>query len=413
MTKLAAPVGACRACGGALSIGLCDLGEQPLANSYVRPSEAAEPDPHFPLEVRVCSGCRLAQLTHIVDERAIFSDYAYLSSTSTSWLRHAESFCSWAIPEFGLNDASFVVEVASNDGYLLRNVVAAGIPCLGIEPANNVAQLAREAGVPTEVAFFGRAVADDLVGRMARTADLVIANNVLAHVPDLHDFVAGLAILAGQHGVISIEVPHLLRLIDDVQFDTIYHEHYAYWSLLALERLFAQHDLEIFDLHRLETHGGSLRLFASAIGERQPAPPLIEVRAAEREAGLEGLGIYRDFDDRVARLIDRFRDYVAYARREGRVIAAYGAAAKGNTFLNRAGMTADDIVMVADANPLKQGRLLPGSRIPVTDPGRMLAAKPDDIIILPWNLRTEVAAQLRGAGFAGRLVTAIPRLTFE
>lgn len=403
----------CRACGGSLAIGFCHLGEQPLANSYVRPCDAAGVDARFPLEVRVCADCRLAQLSHVVDEHAIFSDYAYLSSTSTTWLAHAAEFSRWAIAEHALDSGSFVVEIASNDGYLLCNFVAADIPCVGVEPAENVARIAIAAGVPTEVAFFGEAVADQIVRQQGRTADLVVANNVLAHVPDLRSFVAGLARLAGTSGVISIEVPHLMRLIRGVQFDTIYHEHYAYWSLFALERLFASHGLAVFDVHTLATHGGSLRVLATASPKWRETSRLAALRAEEHEAGLGGVAVYQSFDAKVAKVVGEFCGYLAAAKAEGRVVAGYGAAAKGNTFINRAGLTSEDIPRVADANPLKRGTLLPGSRIPVVDTTELLESGPDDIIILPWNLRAEIKGPLRTAGFGGRLVTAIPSLVIE
>ena len=405
------PISACRACGGDLSIAFCDLGEQPLANGYLRTADLSRPEPRFPLEVRVCADCRLAQLAHIVDERAIFCDYAYLSSTSTSWMAHAAEFARWAAERFALGDGSFVVEVASNDGYLLRNFVAARIPCLGVEPAANVAALAIAAGVPTEVDFLNEETAQRIV-QQKRTADLVIANNVLAHVPDLNDFVAGLAVLLGSSGVLSIEVPHLLSLIRRMQFDTIYHEHYAYWSLYAIERLLARHGLVVFDVHRLATHGGSLRVFAASAA-RKPSHRLDVLRKQEEDAGINQADLYRGFDERVADIVAEFRAYLARAKAEGRRVAAYGAAAKGNTFLNRIGATPADIMMVADANPLKQGTFLPGSHIPVVDLGALIAAMPDDVIILPWNLTTEIAQQLRAAGFGGRIVTAIPRLNVQ
>jgi hypothetical protein len=307
---------------------------------------------------------------------------------------------------FGLGGESFVVEVASNDGYLLKNFVAAGIPCLGVEPAGNVAEVARAAGVPTETRFFGEAYARDLVARRGH-ADLIAANNVLAHVPAVTDFVAGLAVLAGPRGVVSIEAPHLLRLVDGVQFDTIYHEHYAYWSLLAMESLLARQGLRAFDVERLATHGGSLRVLASA-ADRGESEGLRAVRAEEAARGLAGDAFYRGFEDRVRATLDGFRAWLAAAK--GRRIGAYGAAAKGNTFLNAAGVTAADILAVADRSPAKQGRLLPGSRIPVVTPEALLAMPLDDILVLPWNIGAEIAAQIRAGGFGGRVWTAVPAM---
>lgn len=408
MTGSAHPVTACRACGGRLGAVFCDLGTMAVANSYVPPERATEPEPVFPLRAVVCEDCRLVQLDTVVDAVGIFSDYAYFSSASASWLAHAARFCAEATQRLGLGAGSFVVEVASNDGYLLRNFVAAGIPCLGIEPAANVAEVARAAGVPTETRFFGQETAADIVARRGH-ADLIVANNVLAHVPDVNDFVAGLALLAGPGGTVSIEAPHLVALVDGVQFDTIYHEHYAYWSLLAMERLFARHGLHVVDVERLPTHGGSLRVFATAT-PRPPSAALQEVRAEEAARGLAGDGFYRGFDARVQRTLAGFRDWLTQARASGRRIGAYGAAAKGNTLLNAAAVTAADILAVADRSPAKQGRLLPGSHVPVVTPEALLAMQLDDILVLPWNIGAEIAAQLRERGFGGRLLIAVPEM---
>jgi hypothetical protein len=406
---LSASITACRACGAALGAVFCDLGSMPVANAYLPADHGAAPEPAFPLRARVCTACRLVQLDTIVDPVGIFTDYAYFSSASESWLAHAARFAAAATARFGLGRESFVVEIASNDGYLLRNFVAAAIPCLGIEPAGNVAAVARAAGVPTEARFFGRAVAAELLAARAdRPAELIIANNVLAHVPDLDDVIGGLALLAGAAGVVSIEVPHLVALVDGVQFDTIYHEHYAYWSLLALEAALARHGLHVFDVARLATHGGSLRIFARA-GRAEPSAALAALRAEEVARGLAGDAFYRGFDARVRDVVAGLRGYIAEARGQRR-IAAYGAAAKGNTLLNAAGVTAADILAVADRSPAKQGRLLPGSHIPVVTPAALLALAPDDILVLPWNIADEIAAQLRAAGFGGRLLTAVPAM---
>lgn len=407
----ARPVTACRACGGRLGSVFCDLGTMPVANSYLLPEKAAEPEPAFPLRALVCEDCRLVQLDTVVDETGIFSDYAYFSSTSATWLAHAARFCTETTRRLGLGMGSFVVEVASNDGYLLRNFVAAGIPCLGIEPAANIAAVARATGVPTETHFFGRAVAAEiLAARGGRPADLVIANNVLAHVPDLDDFVGGLAWLAGETGVVSIEAPHLVALVDGVQFDTIYHEHYAYWSLLSMERALARDGLFAFDVERLPTHGGSLRVLAAA-KQVEPSAELLALRAEEVARGLHGDAFYNGFDARVREVVAGLRAWVSAMRAEGRRIGAYGAAAKGNTLLNAAGVTAVEILAVADRSPAKQGKLLPGSHIPVVTPEALLALRPDDILILPWNIAEEVAQQLAASGYHGRMVTAVPRLT--
>lgn len=406
MSMQAEPVAACRACGGRLGATFCDLGVQPVANSYIPPEQAAALEPRFPLRAVVCADCRLVQLDTVVDAEGIFSDYAYFSSASASWLDHAAGFARAMTDRLGLGAGSFVVEVASNDGYLLRNFVASGIGCLGIEPAANVAEVARGRGVPTESVFLGEATARAVVARHGH-ADLVVANNVFAHVPAINDFTAGLAVLAGPRGVVSIEQPHLLRMVDGVQFDTIYHEHYAYWSLLAMERILARHGLRVFDVERLPTHGGSIRALSSA-ADRGVSAALADVRAEEAARGLQDDDFYDGFEMRARATLDEFRAWLAEARGAGRRIGAYGAAAKGNTFLNAAGVTAADIVAVADRSPAKQGRLLPGSRIPVVTPDALLAMPLDDILVLPWNIGAEIAAQLRAGGFRGRILTAVP-----
>lgn len=398
---------ACRACGARLGAVFCDLGTMAVANSYVPPDRADAPEPVFPLRAMVCEGCRLVQLDTIVDAVGIFSDYAYFSSASSSWLDHAARFCAGMTERLGLGAGSFVVEVASNDGYLLRNFVAAGIPCLGVEPAANVAAMANEAGVPTEVFFFGAESARDLVARRGH-ADLIVANNVLAHVPDVNDFVAGMAILAGSRGMVSIECPHLVTLVDGVQFDTIYHEHYAYWSLLSMEALLARHGLAVVDVERLPTHGGSLRVMARQ-APAQASAAVVALRAEEAARGLHSDAFYQGFEARVRQVLDGLRAWLAAG--EGRRIGAYGAAAKGNTLLNAAGVKAPAILAVADRSTAKQGRLLPGSHIPVVTPDALLAMGLDDILVLPWNIAPEIAAGLRRGGFAGRLVTAVPRIT--
>lgn len=403
----------CRFCAGALSIPFCNLGRMPLANSYVAPEQAGRPDPTFPLNAVVCERCFLVQLDHVVDASDIFSDYAYFSSFSSTWLAHAETFARTMIDRQSLGANSFVAEVASNDGYLLRSFVAAGIRCLGIEPAANVAQAAIADGVPTKIAFFGRTCAAEIVAARGH-ADLVVANNVLAHVPDVNDFVAGLALLAGPRGVVSIEAPHLLALIEQAQFDTIYHEHYAYWSLHAMRQVLAAHGLTVFRVEMLPTHGTSLRVFASAdpgAGTRYGTDMLAAVQAQEERAGIAGAALYQGFEARVRTIIQDFRRYLSDAADAGRRVAAYGAAAKGNTFLNAARVTPGSITCVADRNPAKQGRLLPGTRIPIVTPEALLASRPDDVVILPWNIAAEVAGELAAMrDWGGRLLVAIPHL---
>jgi 2-polyprenyl-3-methyl-5-hydroxy-6-metoxy-1,4-benzoquinol methylase len=405
------PIQHCRFCCGALSIPFCDLGAMPLANAYVDPRDAAIPDATFPLEVRVCERCWLAQLAFIADAHAIFGDYAYFSSMSDGWLGHAARFAALATARLGLRRDDLVVEVGSNDGYLLRNFVAGGVRCLGIDPAANIASVAEAAGVPTWVRFFGRSVADEVVAAHGH-ARLVVANNVLAHVPDLNDFVAGLAQLVGRDGVVAIEAPHLARLVDEVQFDTIYHEHYAYWSLSAMERVLGAHGLVVYDVERLETHGGSLRVWATAgTPGRETRHGLAEVRAEEAALGMCTPVYYTGFEPRVRAVLDDSRRFLDRARREGRRVAGYGAAAKGNTFLNALGATMDDLLFVADRSPAKQGKLLPGSRIAIHPPESIAVHRPDHVLILPWNIATEVWTQHRGiAAWGGRFVVAIPHL---
>jgi SAM-dependent methyltransferase len=400
-------IDACRFCGGALSIPFCDLGKTPLANSYVDVAREAEPDPVFRLNAVVCARCFLVQLDEIVDPTGIFVDYAYFSSYSSSSLAHAAAFAHDAMQKLGLDRNSLVVEIASNDGYLLKNFVAAGIPCLGVEPAANVAAAAEAIGVPTRVAFFGQEVANEIVAERGH-ASLVVANNVLAHVPDINDFVAGLSRLAGPSGVVSIEVPHLMALVDQVQFDTIYHEHYAYWSLHAMSEVLKAHGLKVFDVEILPTHGTSLRVFA-AQGRAVTGTALDQVRASEATAGITNPAFYRGFQGRVGGVIDGFRAFLVQVRGAGRRLAAYGAAAKGNTFLNAAGTTAADIEAVGDLSTAKQGRLLPGSRIPIVSPQELLSRRPDDVIVLPWNLADEVARDLAAVKtWGGRLLVAVP-----
>ncbi|RDI54841.1 class I SAM-dependent methyltransferase [Microvirga subterranea] len=403
---------ACLGCGAPLTRSLIDLGVQPLANSYVPLHAVGHAEPKYPLHARVCDACLLVQVEKVVPPEEIFSDYAYFSSYSDSWVAHVKSYVEMVIQRFALNATSKVIEIASNDGYLLQHVVHAGIPCLGVEPAENVAKAAWAKGVPTDVSFFGRATAERLV-EQGHAADLVICKNVLAHVPDINDFVAGIAILLKPEAVHTVEFPHLLNLIEKTQFDTIYHEHFSYLSLLAVIRLFARHGLRVFDVEEMPTHGGSLRVFACRDGASHARTGSVDrVLDRERSAALDRPEGYSGFEARVKRVREEFTSYLDAARSKGRTILGYGAAAKGNTFLNYCGVTADQIAFVVDRNPVKQNTLLPGSRIPVLAPEALDAAQPADIVILPWNIRDEVAGQLvylrdRGA----RFITAIPALS--
>lgn len=403
----------CRFCDTPLTESFADLGETPLANSYVDPGHAATPDPVYPLHARVCRECLLVQVEDVVPAEDIFSDYAYFSSYSKSWVEHARNYAEMAIDRFGLDENSSVIEVASNDGYLLQHFTARGISVLGIEPAANVAKAAEAKGIPTRTAFFGAAFAQSLRDDGTQ-ANLLAGNNVLAHVPDLNDFVAGLAILLAEDGVLTMEFPHLLRLIEDVQFDTIYHEHFSYFSLLVVERVFAHHGLKIFDVEELPTHGGSLRIFAGRMDgpDRGEGAGLRAVRAAEVAAELDQLATYAGFQPRVEAVRDGLLGFLNTARAKGETVAAYGAAAKGNTLLNFSGVDSNQIVFVADVSLEKQNKLLPGSRIPITAPEVLRSAKPDHVLILPWNLKTEITSShsyVRDWG--GNFVIAVPELT--
>jgi SAM-dependent methyltransferase len=403
---------ACQGCGAPLTRTWVDLGLSPLSNDFVPLKRAAEPDALYPLHARVCDACLLVQVDKVVPPEAIFhADYAYFSSFSESWLAHCRAYVGAMIARFGLTPDSRVVEVASNDGYMLQYFVAAGIPVLGIEPSANTADAARAKDVPTEVRFFGRETGADLAARGLR-ADLLAAKNVLAHVPDINDFAAGVALALKPEGVFTVEFPHLLTTIEGVQFDTIYHEHFTYLSLLALERVMARHALRIFDVERLPTHGGSLRVFACLAGAAHATSPNVAtVRADEIAAGLDRPEGYAGFDARVRRVRDDFRAFLAQARAEGRSVVGYGAAAKGNTLLNYAGVGPDLLPFIVDRNPAKQGRLCPGSRIPVRPPELLDSARPDYVLVLPWNILGEVEAQMAHVrDWGGRFVVAVPEI---
>ena len=402
---------ACRFCGTPLSTSFADLGETPLANSYLR--DPGQPDPRYPLHARVCDSCLLVQVEDVVPAEDIFSDYAYFSSFSTSWVAHAEAYTRMASDRFGLNAGSSVIEVASNDGYLLQHFVKAGVPVLGIEPAANVAEAANANDVNTMCAFFGLELARSLRAE-GTEADLLLGNNVLAHVPDLNDFVAGLAHLLARDGVLTMEFPHLARLIAEAQFDTIYHEHFSYFSLLVVERVFARHGLYLFNVEELATHGGSLRIFAARTDgpERAIGAGLTKVRADETAMGLDSISGYAGFQARVEAIREGLLAFLDNAQRDGKTVAAYGAAAKGNTLLNFCGVDTSRITYVADVSDAKQGRLLPGSKIPIVAPDRLRDTKPDYVLILPWNLKREItAAHDYVADWGGRFVVAVPELT--
>lgn len=401
----------CQSCAAPLSRTLVDLGMQPLANSYVQADRAHESEPLFPLYVRVCDSCLLVQVDPVQAPEDIFVDYAYFSSFSDSWLKHCSDYTDTVAERFRLGQQSQVVEIASNDGYLLQYFQAKGIPVLGVEPAANVAKTAIARGIPTEVAFFGEETARRLASAGLQ-ADLLAAKNVLAHVPDINDFVAGVRLMLKPDGVFTVEFPHLLNLIREVQFDTIYHEHFTYLSLLALEPVLRRHGLAAFDVEKQPTHGGSLRLYvAHREAGREPSSRVAEVFADERAAELDRPIGYDRFEARVQDVRWGLLNFLASAKADSKSVVAYGAAAKGNTLLNYCGITADDVSFVVDRNPAKQGRLLPGSHLPVRPVESLIEARPDYVLILPWNLRDEVIAQLpQVSGWAGRFVTAIPEI---
>jgi len=400
----------CRFCGERLKYSLVDLGMSPLCESYVPLEKLDSMEPFYPLHVLVCHRCFLAQLGDYVAPEEIFTDYAYFSSYSDSWLDHSKRYTLAMKDRLDLGPGSFVVEVASNDGYLLQYFVEQGISVLGIEPAANVARVAEQKGVPTLVRFFGRELASELVAQ-GKQADLVLGNNVLAQVPDVNDFVAGLAMVLKPEGVLTLEFPHLSRLIDGNQFDTIYHEHFSYFSLHTTERILEAHGLTLIDVEELPTHGGSLRVFARRKNGRPPAPSarVLALKQEEERAGLTTLAGYAEFAGRVEETKWRLLEFLMGARREGRRVVGYGAPGKGNTLLNFCGIRTDFVDFVVDRNPYKQGKFLPGTHIPIHHPDRLAEAKPDYVLILPWNLKDEIVRQLAFVRhWGGRFVVPIP-----
>lgn len=402
---------ACRFCGSNRTLSLVDLGFQPPSNSYLSSADAEEKV--FPLHAVVCEDCHLVQLADDVSPGEIFTeDYAYYSSFSASWVAHAKAYAEAMIKRFGLGADSKVVEIASNDGYLLQHFVAAGVPVLGVDPAAGCAEAAREKGVATEVAFFNADTAKRLRDE-GHGADLMAANNVLAHVPDIRSFVKGFAILLKDDGVMTVEFPHLLNLLKLVQFDTIYHEHYSYLSLLAVERIFKECGLRVFDVEELSTHGGSLRVFAcqSTNTSHTDQPGLAAMRDKERAARLDGRAAYEGFEFKCQGVRNGLLSFLNQAQANGKTVVAYGAAAKGNTLLNYADVGADLIDFVCDGNPAKQGKFLPGSRIPILSPDHINSARPDYVLILPWNLRAEIADQLSFIrAWGGAFVVSVPKI---
>ena len=404
--------GGCRHCGATLERSFCDLGASPLANSYLTAADLGRPEKFYPLHAFVCGSCFLVQLQEFESPEAIFGDYAYFSSFSTSWLDHARRYTEEMMARFALDGSSQIVEVASNDGYLLQYFAARHIQVLGIEPAANIADAAEKRGVPTVARFFNTETARWLVDT-GRQADLLVGNNVLAHVPDLNDFVRGLKIAIKPHGRITLEFPYLRRLIAENQFDTIYHEHFSYFSLVTVTRVFATHGLRLFDVQQLPTHGGSLRVFACHAEDRtHPDSGAVEaLLAEERTEGLDRLDTYRHFSGMVARTKRRLLQFLLKAKDEGRTVVGYGAPAKGNTLLNYCGVKPDLIDYTVDRSPHKQGRYLPGTRIPIFGPERIRETKPDYVLVLPWNLETEITQQMAEIReWGGRFVIPIPEV---
>lgn len=400
----------CRFCGNPLHHLFACLGPAPLANSYLTRDQMDLPEPFYPLDARVCDSCFLVQLPEFAPPEHIFSDYAYFSSYSDTWLEHCRLHADRMTELLSLGPRSLVVEVGSNDGCLLQYFRRLGVPVLGIEPAGNVAKQAEARGISTLVEFFGTRTARRLKEE-GRGADLLVGNNVLAHVPDLNDFVEGIRVLLKPGGTVTMEFPHLEKLVDNVQFDTIYHEHFSYFSFLTVRQVFASHGMSIFDVEELPTHGGSLRIHACgreyAVSRMTGRPDALEKR--ERDRGYAEIGFYAAFRERVENAKREILSFLIEAKRAGRSIAGYGAPAKGNTLLNYCGIRTDFIPYTVDRNPRKQGRFLPGSRIPVEPPERIAQTRPDYLIIFPWNIRDEIIQQMAHIrDWGGKFVTLIP-----
>jgi len=408
-----APAAPCRLCGHVLRHGFVDLGMSPPCESYRTAQQLNQVEAFYPLRVYVCAHCLLVQLEAYVQPDEIFTEYAYFSSYSDSWLKHAAAYVDMIRTRRGLNARSKVVELASNDGYLLQYFLPKGIPVLGIEPAANVAKVAVEKGVPTRVEFFGTECARRLVAE-GHAADLIIGNNVLAQVPDLRDFTQGMKILLKPDGIITLEFPHLVQLVEQNQLDTIYHEHFSYFSMLSVRRCFELHGLKIFDVEQLPTHGGSLRVYgAHAEDAAKPVSAAVtELVDQEKQKGLERMEYYARFEVGARRTKQALLDFLIQAKRAGQTIVGYGAPGKGNTLLNYCGIRTDFIDYTVDRNPYKQGRFLPGTHIPILHPDRIRATRPDYVLILPWNLKDEIMNQLAYIReWGGRFVVPIPQPT--
>lgn len=402
----------CRLCGSKLVNTFVNLGSSPLSNAYLAAEQLDQTEPFYPLHVYVCDSCFLVQLPEIQTPEQIFRNYAYFSSYSESWLNHAKAYVETMIETYRIRESSRVIEIASNDGYLLQYFKEKGIPVLGIEPAKNVAAVAQAAGIPTITRFFGLTTAKDLVAQ-GYQADLLLGNNVLAHVPDLNDFIRGLKIALKPHGIITMEFPHLYCLMTENQFDTIYHEHFSYFSFLAVERAFLRHGLRIFDVERLQTHGGSLRIHAVHMedGSRKTTERVAALKDMEMLEGFDRVATYTSFSSRVTAAKQALREFLTKAMHEGKKVAAYGAPAKGNTLLNYCGISTEFLDYTVDRSPHKQGLYLPGTHIPIFHPDKVQETKPDYLLILPWNLKEEIMAQMSHIRrWGGQFVVGIPEV---
>lgn len=401
----------CRHCHTELKHVFLDLDSAPPSNAYLSKEELLVPETTFPLRLYVCDQCWLVQTEDYTEADKLFSrDYAYFSSTSQSWLQHAARYTEEITKRLGLSKDSFVIEVASNDGYLLKNFVAAGVPCLGVEPTDSTADAAEKIDIPVLREFFGVATATALA-EGGKSADLICGNNVYAHVPDINDFTEALRIALKEGGTVNLEFPHLMRLIEHNQFDTVYHEHFSYLSLTSVSRIFAQAGLRVFDLEELPTHGGSLRLYGCHDSDsRATEPVVLDMLEREKAFGLQDLGVYRGFQKKADKVKNDFFAFLIEQKRAGKSVAAYGAAAKGNTLMNYAGIKHDLIDFVCDAAPSKQGKFMPGSHIPILPPAELAKRKPDWVVILPWNIAEEVIRQQEKFLGGGKFVIAVPEL---
>lgn len=402
----------CRFCGTPLKYSFADLGKSPISNAYLTREGLQQMEPFYPLHVRVCEQCYLVQLPEFQSPEQIFGDYAYFSSYSETWLIHAKTYTELMIERFGFDSKSRVVELASNDGYLLKYFKEEGVPVLGVEPAKNVAKVAEAAGIPTIVKFFGVETATELAGE-GRQADLLLGNNVLAHVPDLNDFVEGMKILLKPQGVITMEFPHLMRLMAEYQFDTIYHEHFSYFSFITVQKVFKKHGLSLFDVEELPTHGGSLRIYACHIEDTSKSigEKVFDLRAREEDAGYSNIQHYLSFNEKIKETKRKLLAFLISAKKNGKSIAAYGAPAKGNTLLNYCGIRTDFIDYTVDRSPHKQDHFLPGTHIPIYHPDKIKETQPDYVLILPWNLKDEIMEQMACIrGWGGQFLVPIPEV---